>query len=99
MAERGFTRVTRHTATDDPRAIASCLARAAKTSQVVILTGGVSVGQYDFVPEAIERIGGKIRFHGVNMKPGQPQPLRDVAAKSAHLRPAGQPGQRPDRLL
>ena len=73
MADLGFPGASRCLVTDSPRAIASCLARAAKTAQVVILTGGVSVGQYDFVPEAIGRIGGRIRFHGVKMKPGQPQ--------------------------
>jgi molybdopterin molybdotransferase len=73
MADCGFPGATRHLVTDSPQAIASCLMRAAKTAQVVILTGGVSVGQYDFVPEAVGRVGGRIRFHGVNMKPGQPQ--------------------------
>ncbi len=73
MADRGFPGASRRLVTDNPQAIASCLARAARTAQVVILTGGVSVGQYDYVPEAIGRIGGKIRFHGVKMKPGQPQ--------------------------
>jgi molybdopterin molybdotransferase len=43
------------------------------THQVVVLTGGVSVGQYDYVPEAVKLAGGVIRFHGVRMKPGKPQ--------------------------
>ncbi len=73
MTDRGFPGVSRSLVTDNPRAIAACLARAARTAQVIILTGGVSVGQYDFVPEAVVRVGGKIRFHGVKMKPGKPQ--------------------------
>jgi molybdopterin molybdotransferase len=39
---------------------------------VVILTGGVSAGRYDYVPQAVEAIGATIRFHRVAMKPGKP---------------------------
>ena len=36
----------------------------------VILTGGVSVGDYDFTPQAMEMAGAKILVHGVKIKPG-----------------------------
>jgi molybdopterin molybdotransferase len=58
---------------DDPKKIACCLRAAARSNDLVIITGGVSVGRYDFVPQAIEAIGGRVRFHGVRMKPGKPQ--------------------------
>jgi len=58
---------------DDPQVLAAKLASAVKTNDVVILTGGVSVGKYDFVPGAVDQIGAAIRFHGVKMKPGGPQ--------------------------
>lgn len=58
---------------DNVAVLAARLKRASQTHDVVILTGGVSVGRYDFVPEAIRQIGGKIRFRGVKMKPGKPQ--------------------------
>ena len=37
-----------------------------------IVTGGVSRGDYDLVPAAIEAAGGRIHLHGVRMKPGKP---------------------------
>ena len=39
---------------------------------IVILTGGISVGKYDFVADCLERIGVKKEFHKVAQKPGKP---------------------------
>jgi molybdopterin molybdotransferase len=73
LEERGFGSVSRSVVRDEAKAIARRLQAALRACQVAIVTGGVSVGRYDFVPEAVRRIGGRVRFHGVNMKPGRPQ--------------------------
>lgn len=39
---------------------------------VVILSGGVSLGKYDFVPEVLEELGIKKLFHQVSQRPGKP---------------------------
>ncbi len=39
---------------------------------MVISTGAVSMGRYDFVPEALAELGGDILFHKVKMRPGKP---------------------------
>lgn len=57
---------------DDPAALAKEI-KAAAQNDVVIITGGVSVGKYDYVTAALEKIGATIHFHGVAMKPGKPQ--------------------------
>lgn len=41
-------------------------------SDLVILTGGVSVGNYDLVPAALEQCGVQKIFHKVKQKPGKP---------------------------
>lgn len=41
-------------------------------SDMIILTGGVSVGDYDFVEKALEKCGVRKIFHGVKQKPGKP---------------------------
>ncbi len=41
-------------------------------SDTVLLTGGVSMGDYDFVPEAVLQCGGKIVFHKLPIRPGRP---------------------------
>ena len=45
---------------------------AAKDADLILLSGGSSKGQSDFVTMAIEKLGGKILFHGINVKPGKP---------------------------
>jgi len=39
---------------------------------ILITTGGVSVGKYDYVPEIFEKLGVSIKFRKVNIKPGKP---------------------------
>lgn len=58
-------------ARDDLQALDEAMQQALK-SDVIISTGGVSVGDHDLVREAVERNGGKVHFHGVAQKPGKP---------------------------
>jgi molybdopterin molybdotransferase len=46
--------------------------RAGLNADVLVITGGVSVGDRDFVKAAIEELGGAVTFWKVNMKPGKP---------------------------
>ncbi len=39
---------------------------------VVLISGGVSVGDYDFTRAAIEALGFNVIFHGISQKPGKP---------------------------
>ena len=57
---------------DDLEAIQEALARALRESDMVILTGGVSVGDYDFVRKAADQLGIHCKFHKVKQKPGKP---------------------------
>jgi molybdopterin molybdotransferase len=41
-------------------------------TDMLVITGGVSVGDRDFVKEAIEKLGGSVTFWKVNIKPGKP---------------------------
>lgn len=47
------------------------LQRASK-HDVVVLSGGVSAGRYDLVPQALSEWGATILFHGVAQRPGKP---------------------------
>ncbi|MCC7401894.1 MAG: molybdopterin molybdotransferase MoeA [Chitinophagaceae bacterium] len=42
------------------------------SSDIILLTGGVSVGDYDFVTTALEKCGATKLFHKVKQKPGKP---------------------------
>ncbi len=39
---------------------------------IVVSTGAVSMGRYDFVPEALAELGGETIFHKIKMRPGKP---------------------------
>jgi molybdopterin molybdotransferase len=45
---------------------------AINESDIVIITGGVSMGDFDFVPLVMEQAGIKILFDQVNVQPGKP---------------------------
>ncbi|MDR0251472.1 MAG: molybdopterin molybdotransferase MoeA [Burkholderiales bacterium] len=56
---------------DQPEALEAALISAADTADVVITTGGVSVGEADFIKAMLERLG-KVLFWKIAMKPGRP---------------------------
>jgi molybdopterin molybdotransferase len=45
---------------------------AISESDIVLITGGVSTGDFDFIPSVLERSGVKILFSRVNVQPGKP---------------------------
>jgi len=55
--------------------------RTALDADVVITTGGVSVGAYDFVQEAFESVGVEPRFWKVRIKPGKPFAFAEYEGK------------------
>ena len=57
---------------DNFEATKSIIAEAIALSDVVIMTGGISVGDYDFVGKALYDLGVKEAFYKVNQKPGKP---------------------------
>jgi molybdopterin molybdotransferase len=57
---------------DDPEVLEKKLAEAGKVADIVLLTGGVSVGPHDLVREIAGRAGFKKLFWRVRQKPGKP---------------------------
>jgi len=57
---------------DDPDRFETELPKALDESDIIMSTGGVSVGRFDFVPESLRRMGAEILFHGVSIRPGKP---------------------------
>jgi molybdopterin molybdotransferase len=56
---------------DDPAAIRTLLTRAAQEADVILTSGGVSVGDADFVRDAVEALG-SLTFWRLAIKPGKP---------------------------
>jgi len=57
---------------DDPEELYTTFKSALAKNEVLIITGGVSVGDYDFVALTLERLNVKKIFHTVAQKPGKP---------------------------
>lgn len=57
---------------DDARSTETALAAALESGDVVIVSGGVSVGPHDHVKPALARLGVEARFWGVALQPGKP---------------------------
>lgn len=57
---------------DNKEALSDATAKAFSECDIVLLSGGVSKGDYDYVPEVLEENGMSTLFHRVSVKPGKP---------------------------
>jgi molybdopterin molybdotransferase len=57
---------------DDLAALAKAVANVTATADLVLTTGGVSVGDHDLIPAAVRLAGAEILFHRVAIRPGTP---------------------------
>ncbi|MEB3340704.1 gephyrin-like molybdotransferase Glp [Okeania sp.] len=57
---------------DQPEILQQTITEAVKTTDFVLSTGGVSVGDYDYVEDILTQLGAKIEIHAVAVKPGKP---------------------------
>jgi molybdopterin molybdotransferase len=72
LAKTGSTRVAIHFVKDDPDRMSEVLWAALGESDMVLMTGGVSVGDHDHTAETAGRCGVEKIFHRVKQKPGKP---------------------------
>jgi molybdopterin molybdotransferase len=59
-------------AEDSIEAIDSCLKKAMAENDIILISGGVSMGDYDFVPEILKKNGINILFDQIAIQPGKP---------------------------
>ncbi len=57
---------------DERNAVKGAIATALAEADMVISSGGVSVGDYDFVDSVLEELGGVLHIRSVAVKPGKP---------------------------
>ncbi len=57
---------------DNQQELAKAISKAILTADVVLSTGGVSVGEYDYVEKILADLGGEIYIRAVAIKPGKP---------------------------
>ncbi|MDF1883896.1 molybdopterin molybdotransferase MoeA [Sulfurimonas sp. SAG-AH-194-C21] len=59
------------TAPDDKDEIMQTFQTALESADILVSTGGVSVGDYDFVKDIVPRLGAEVVYKGVGIKPGR----------------------------
>ncbi len=75
---------------DDPAALKACVEKALEETDMLLLSGGSSVGTKDFTIEVLSSLPDtKIRVHGISVSPGKPT----ILAKSGNKPVWGLPGQ------
>jgi len=57
---------------DRPGPLGEAIETALSSCDLLLLTGGVSAGNFDYVPDCLRDRGAEILFHGVAVKPGKP---------------------------
>ncbi|EME78687.1 uncharacterized protein MYCFIDRAFT_190889 [Pseudocercospora fijiensis CIRAD86] len=80
---QGFEAIDLGIASDTPGALEETLRSALRSCDVIITSGGVSMGELDLLKPTIERqLAGKIHFGRVSMKPGKPATFATIPLKS-----------------
>jgi molybdopterin molybdotransferase len=62
----------RITLPDDAAAILATVSQLHEDNDILILSGGVSMGDFDFVPAVLEKLDAQVVFHRIEQKPGRP---------------------------
>lgn len=68
-------------ARDSADSLRERLAVAVAEADLVIFSGGVSMGKYDLVEDVFKEMGGRILFDGVAIRPGKPVVFGEIAGK------------------
>lgn len=68
----GVQDILSYQAEDEPEATQKIIEEALTKADLVLLTGGISVGDYDFVKNGLENAGVKELFYKIRQKPGKP---------------------------
>ncbi len=73
---------------DQPEALKAAIAQAMNDADLILSSGGVSVGDYDYVDQILSVLGGTIHLRSVAVKPGKPLTVATLPRLSEHQTPA-----------
>ena len=77
LARLGILAIDMGVVRDDPEALEKAFRRASQIADVVITTGGVSVGEADFIKQMMAKLG-EVLFWKIAMRPGRPMAFGKV---------------------
>ena len=72
LGDRGYEGVANDHIRDDEQALTEALSRHLSEQDVLVLSGGVSKGKFDYVPKVLRKLGVEEIFYQVAQRPGMP---------------------------
>ncbi len=91
LEAQGFDRSEHEHLIDEPEMLEKSLASHLERSDVVLLSGGVSMGKSDYVPQVLANLGVKLVFHKISQRPGLPMWFGTGPGKQAVFALPGNP--------
>jgi molybdopterin molybdotransferase len=76
---------------DDPEALEGAIAQAVTQADIILSSGGVSVGDYDYVERVLEKLGAEIHIRSVAVKPGKPLTVATFQPSAFNLQASSPP--------
>lgn len=72
LRARGYAECNHDHLIDDREVLRDCIADHLDSADVLVLSGGVSMGKADYIPEVLASLGVNVVFHKVSQRPGKP---------------------------
>ncbi|HNP36349.1 MAG TPA: molybdopterin molybdotransferase MoeA [Woeseiaceae bacterium] len=72
LEEHGYANAHLDHLADDLDVLRTHLRRHLEQSDILVLSGGVSMGKADFIPQVLEELGVQLVFHKISQRPGKP---------------------------
>jgi molybdopterin molybdotransferase len=91
LTQSGFEAVGLGSVRDDRATLKRAMQEAIDRCDVVISSGGVSVGDYDYVEELLGELGGEIWVRSIAVKPGKPLTFATFPQKKLYFGLPGNP--------
>lgn len=92
LQQVGCDVVMQATCHDDEKAFKNLLSQAKKAgAQMIVSTGAVSMGRFDFIPKVLQSMGAKIHFHKAKVRPGKPILVAQLADGTVYFGLPGNP--------
>ena len=91
LQQQGFQQTADEHLVDKPALLRERLAEILDEASMLILSGGVSMGKADYVPQVLDELGVEVVFHKISQRPGKPMWFGIGPAKQAVFALPGNP--------
>lgn len=72
LAKHSFADAEHDHLLDEPEILERRIAKHLEAADVLVLSGGVSMGKADYVPQVLTKLGVTVEFHTISQRPGKP---------------------------